>query len=210
MGPGVPKRTLGLTPTGKRKVMTKGRIDRRVARTRTMLQKAHLALILERGYDAVTVENICEAANVGRSTFYAHFSGKDDLKLSGLEELRHDLSAHRNETAAGPADSARPRFGFTLPMFEHAREHIDLYRALAGGRGGAMALASIRQILADQFRTELAVEPTNGPPREFAVQFLVGAYIAVMTWWLDGGAKASPQEMDALFRRMAGVQASLQ
>ena len=43
-------------------------IDRRVARTRAMLQKAHLSLILEKGYEAITVDDICEAANVGRST----------------------------------------------------------------------------------------------------------------------------------------------
>jgi AcrR family transcriptional regulator len=184
--------------------MAKGRIDRRVARTRTMLQRAHLSLILERGYDAVTVEEICEAADVGRSTFYAHFSGKDDLKLSGLEELRRELSAQRSDPGAASNGDTR-RFSFTLPMFEHAREHIDLYRALAGGRGGAMALGAIRQILADLFRAELpsAGVETDGAPREFAVQYLVGAYIAVMTWWLDGGAKATPQQMDSHFRRMA-------
>jgi AcrR family transcriptional regulator len=184
--------------------MAKGRIDRRVARTRAMLQKAHLALILERGYDAVTVEDICEAANVGRSTFYAHYAGKDDLKLSGLEELRRELSAHDSEAELEANDGAGRRFGFTLAMFEHARDHIDLYRALAGGRGGAMALGVIRQILADRFRAELANgQQPSGAPREFAVQFLVGAYVAVMTWWLDGGALAPPHEMDALFRRMA-------
>jgi AcrR family transcriptional regulator len=182
--------------------MASGRIDRRVARTRAMLQKAHLSLILERGYDAVTVDDICEAADVGRSTFYGHYSGKDDLKLRGLDELRRELSAHRAEPANG-SDGPCSRFGFTLPMFEHARERIDLYRALAGGRGGAMALDAIRQIIADLFRADLAAREPDSPSREFAVQYLVGTYVAVMTWWLDNGAKATPQEMDALFRRMA-------
>jgi AcrR family transcriptional regulator len=192
--------------------MTKGRIDRRVARTRAMLQKAHLSLILERGYDAVTVEDICEAANVGRSTFYAHYSGKDDLKLSGLEELRRELSAHGAETMGPGAQHRDRRFGFTLPMFEHARQHIDLYRALAGGRGGAVALGAIRHILAERFRADLKSAPAGpeGVSREFAVQYLVGAYVAVLTWWLDGGANSSPEDMDALFRRMAlaGIDAS--
>lgn len=138
--------------------MTAGRIDRRVARTRATLQRAHLKLILERGYDAVTVEDMCEAANVGRSTFYAHYSGKDDLKLSGLEELRRELMAHGAHAGAHSHDDTGRRFGFTLPMFEHAREHIDLYRTLAGGRGGAMALGAICQILADLFRSELPAD----------------------------------------------------
>jgi hypothetical protein len=40
-------------------------------------------------------------------------------------------------------------------------------------------------------------------PREFVVQFIVGAYMSVLTWWLDGGTKLSPQQMDAMFRRLA-------
>lgn len=180
-----------------------GRIDRRVARTRGMLQRAHLSLILERGYDAVTVEDICKAANVGRSTFYAHYSSKDDLKRNGLDELRRELMQHHLQTGA-TNDGAR-RFGFSLPMFEHARDHIDLYRALAGGRGGAVALNAIRQILSDLIRTDLAAAGDEPSParREFSVQYLVGAYTAVLTWWLDNGAKTPPHEMDAHFRRLA-------
>jgi AcrR family transcriptional regulator len=183
----------------------KGTIDRRVARTRALLQKAHLSLILEKGYEAMTVEDICEAANVGRSTFYAHYSSKEDLKRSGLEHLRRELMAHRAAAPPTADDRSGMRLDFSLPMFEHAREHLDLYRALVGSRGGSIAISTIRQILADLVRADLAgaeVWPQE-LPREFAVQFLVGAYMAVLTWWLDSGAKSPPRDMDGLFRRMA-------
>ena len=75
-------------PDHERRVAAKKPIDRRVARTRGMLHEALLSLIIEKGYEAVSVEDICERANVGRSTFYAHFTGKDDLKRSGLGHLR--------------------------------------------------------------------------------------------------------------------------
>jgi hypothetical protein len=88
---------------------------------------------------------------------------------------------------------------FSQPMFEHAREHLDLYRALAGGRGGGLAMDEIRQILSDIVRAEF---PAN-PQREFLVRYLVGAYLAVLTWWLDSGAKLPSAEMDAMFRRLA-------
>jgi Transcriptional regulator C-terminal region len=94
-------------------------------------------------------------------------------------------------------------------MFEHARDHINLYRALVGGRGGAVALGSIRQILSDLVRNELAstadVKSGDMIPRELVVQYFVGAYMAVLTWWLDGGAKLPPQRMDATFRRLANL-----
>jgi len=75
------------------------------------------------------------------------------------------------------------------------------------GRGGAVALGTIRQILSDLVRNELAAtvdkKSADVLPREFAVQYVVGAFMAVMTWWLDGGAKLPPRRIDAMFRRLA-------
>ena len=92
-------------------------------------------------------------------------------------------------------------------MFEHARDHLGLYRALVGGRGGTVALGTIRKILSDLVRDELAATVDKNSaaaiPREVVVQYVVGAYMAVLTWWLDGGAKLPPERIDAMFRRLA-------
>jgi AcrR family transcriptional regulator len=183
--------------------MAKTPIDRRVARTKAMLQKAHISLILEKGYEAITVEDICEAANVGRSTFYAHYASKDDLRRSGLEHLRKLLVDRQKDALAKPGHTRDRSLGFSLAMFEHARDHLDLYRALVGGRGGTIALGTIRRILSDLVRNELAAKSADAVPRELVVQYVVGAFMAVMTWWLDGGAKLPPQRIDAMFRRLA-------
>jgi AcrR family transcriptional regulator len=189
--------------------MAKSSIDRRVARTRAMLQQAHVSLILEKGYEATTIEDICEKANVGRSTFYTHYTSKDDLRRSGLEHLRAQLAERQKEALSTPGDIKDRSLGFSLAMFEHARDHINLYRALVGGRGGTVALGSIRQILSDLVRNELAstADTKSGDviPREVVVQYVVGAYMAVLTWWLDGGAKVPPERMDAIFRRLANL-----
>src|SRR3954469_23951916 len=65
--------------------------DRRVRRTRRLLREALLALVLEKGYEAVTVQDVLDRADVGRATFYAHFRDKDDLLISGADELRESL-----------------------------------------------------------------------------------------------------------------------
>ena len=191
--------------------MTKAKkiaMDRRVARTRETLQRTLISLILKKGYEAITIKDICDAANVGRSTFYAHYTGKDDLKRSGLDNhLRSPLVDRQRDAMARVGDSRARSLGFSLAMFEHARDHIDLYRALVGGRGGTVVLGSIRKILSDLVRDDIAAtagkNSTDVIPREVVVQYVVGAYMAVLTWWLDGGAKLPPQRIDAMFRRLA-------
>jgi len=127
------------------------------------------------------------------------------LRRSGLEHLRRLLVERQKQALAGAGDIRERSLGFSLTMFEHARDHLDLYRALVGGRGGAIALGTIRQILSDLVRNELTatVNKKDVIPRELVVQYVVGAFMAVMTWWLDGGAKLPPQRIDAMFRHLA-------
>jgi AcrR family transcriptional regulator len=185
--------------------MKKTGVDRRIARTRAGLQHALIALILRKGYDAITVADICAEANVGRSTFYLHFASKEALKLSGLEHLREELAARQEEALASA--TGKVGLGFSLGLFEHARDHIDLYRALIGGSGEEIALDGLKRILADLVRRELAPEIGSGTteeiPPEFVVQYAVGAYMSVLTWWLDRGAQPSAQRMDEMVRHLA-------
>lgn len=189
--------------------MNKSTIDSRVSRTRSLLQNALLSLTSEKSYDGITVDDICATANVGRSTFYAHYTSKDDLKRKGIDGHLRDLFVGRQKEAvlAHRCVPSGRRFGFSLAMFEHARDHRAHYRALAGGRGSSVALAAIRQVIADLVREEFAstgpVTSAHAPTREFSVQFVVGAYMSVLLWWLDGGAKLSPEQVDAMFRHLA-------
>ena len=185
--------------------MSKGAVDRRIARTRAGLQHALIALILEKSYEAITVDEICARANVGRSTFYLHYASKDALKRSGLEHLRRELAARQQRVLAD--GGAVDVLCFSLALFEHARDHIDLYRALVGGRGGTIAVTEIREILADFIRSEInagtAGRIGQAVPAELMVRYLVGAYISVLTWWLDRGAEPPPRAMDEMFRQLA-------
>ncbi len=186
---------------------TKDPIDRRISRTRMMLQHALNSLILKKDYEAITVQDICDAANVGRSTFYAHYTSKDDLKRKGFEKLHKELVDRQKEVLATAAHDKHRSLGFSLGMFEHARDHLENYRALVGGRGGDISLGTIRKILSNLVSDELAnagaKKSADVIPRELVVQYIVGAYMAVLIWWLDGGAKLPPNRIDAMFRRLA-------
>ena len=165
-------------------------IDRRVARTRATLHHALLRLIVERGYDAISVQDICEAADVGRSTFYAHYTGKDDLKRSGLDHLKVALKGHAHAQGVG--------LGFTRTLFDHGQGFVGHYRALKGGLGAAVSLEALQTVLFELVAEALPPDGTQFE-RDLRVRFVAGALISVLTWWLDNGAVESPEAVNGLF-----------
>jgi AcrR family transcriptional regulator len=177
-------------------------IDRRVMRTREALHQTLMSLILEKNYEEVTVADICDTANVGRSTFYSHFTGKDDLRRHGIDHVRKSIV---EEVSAADGNLHDRPFAFSLILFEHARDHLDRYRSLVDRDGGRVVLATFRRTLSDLVREEFAAtakQPADAIPRELVVRYVVGAFMEVLAWWLDGGAKLPPEEIDAMFRSL--------
>lgn len=183
-----------------------GLTDRRARRTRQTLHETLMRLTVERGYDGLSVADIAAAADVGRSTFYAHFTDKDDLLRSAAGSLRNALI--QEHAAAGLDGNTGPDrvLGFSHFMTAHMAEQRILFRALMRGRAGPILLDLIRHALCDIVRAELApgVKSGNAPlDDELSVQFLVGAYISVLTWWLDRATNEPPEVIEAGFRQMA-------
>jgi AcrR family transcriptional regulator len=179
--------------------------DRRVERTRKLLQDALIAMMIEKGYDATTVQDIIDRANVGRATFYAHFADKQTLLSSRLEDLRGFLSQRQRQAPGSLA--------FSLAMLEHARAHLPVWVAIVGRKAGTLVLQRIQAIMADLVEADIRALVFKRTPAEraLAVQYIAGAFMAVLTWWLDRGAKVGPEEVDAIFRRlvMQGLEGDL-
>ncbi|HET9516506.1 MAG TPA: TetR/AcrR family transcriptional regulator [Actinoplanes sp.] len=172
--------------------------DRRVRRTRAAIQAALLQLMRAKGYDAVTVTDIIETADVGRSTFYAHFTDKQDVLEDSLHGLGMFLRAQRD---ASPGRL----FGFSLAMFEHVREEQELVRAMLGRRGGAAVHDQVNRLLTElvtEDLTALGADRRSPVPLDLTVAAVVAAYLALLGHWVDGAEPRSAVEMDAAFRRL--------
>ena len=187
--------------------MTNKGIDRRAARTRSALHQALISLILRKGYEATTIQDIIDEADVGRSTFYAHYTGKDDLLHRGFERLRAELAEARRSAAAEAGPLA-----FSSIMFDHAWGYKDVYRALVGGRGGMLVMDDIRDVLSDFVREELSGAWQDGAvSRDLAVQFVVSTFLTVLTSLLAQRSKLTPSAANVVFRRLVldGVGSSI-
>jgi AcrR family transcriptional regulator len=181
-------------------------VDRRVQRTRNILHEALISLMIEKGYEAITVQDIIDRANVGRSTFYAHYVGKQDLLMSGLKNLSRHLLEHQRAALASKESFPEKGFGFSLALFEHVHSHRNVYHAIVGRQSGTVVMSELRAMLADLVRNDLKTlspnERSSDLPRNAVIQFVVGALMSVITWWLDERSKLSPAEANEIFRRL--------
>ena len=180
--------------------MATGSIDRRVARTRRLLQDALFELTAENGYAAVTVEDICGRADVGRSTFYTHYPDKASLRKAAIEEhldAMRDVGDPRN-----PKPSAGG-FAFSGPAFAHADATRTMHRAMMGGKQHEIP-EEVRDWIGRQVRSELTcMAGKDAINLDVAARFVVGAFLEVMHWWLDEGTPLSPADVDHLFQSLA-------
>jgi len=171
--------------------------DRRVQRTRRALGDALLELILERGYEAITVQHVIDRADVGRSTFYTHFRDKDDLLASGFQDLRQMLDGQRSAPAR-----VRP-LAFARGVIDHAYEEQRLFRAIVGRHSGRPVEKLFRGMVVDLVRADLAAVAPGAPNLEATVQFVAGGFMALLVWWLEAPTPLEPAVVDALFHRLA-------
>jgi len=155
-----------------------------VRKTRRQLREALVSLILERGWDSVSVMDVCAKADVGRSTFYLHYADKEDLLVSGIDEL-HEALAGVNAKAAGT-------FGFLQPLFEHARDNRRLMQALAGRKSGQTVQRMFRDGAIQLVDTELVALGLGGEVRHHTARYLGGALGELLMSWLE-----APRGMDA-------------
>ncbi len=202
MKPNVQKRAKGSGQSDKVAVAE----DRRVQRTRQALHRALISLVLERGYEAVTIKDVVTRANVGRSTFYAHYPSKEDLLTAEIEGLRATLAAEQRAALARQGGVSTRSLGFSRALFEHAQDYRDVYRVLVGERGASIIIARMRALFAELVRdelTQLVPRPAQGDiPRSALVQFIVGSLMSILTWWLEGASDLKPVQADAIFRRL--------
>ena len=181
--------------------------DRRVQRTRKTLHEALIAIALETPYDSITVQQIIDRANVGRSTFYTHFQDKDELLISGVHGLQATLTAAKEE-AKSPANPAENIIAFSRAMFEHADQYRKVYRALVTTQVWPHVRQRIQNVLAELVRRgctterQLRRQSKSDVPMELFVHYVASTLMTVVTWWVDRKSALSPAEIDAVFRSL--------
>lgn len=180
--------------------VTQAGTDRRVLRTRRLLSEALVELMQEKRYERITVQNIVDRANVGRSTFYAHYKDKDDLLLSDFEQVLDMLNQHvsLDDVEGVPV---------SVELFRHIQGHHHLYRALLWGRGIELLFEQGQVSLANRIEQHLMDALPEGAdpavPVPVVAASLAGTLLTLVRWWLENDMPHPPAAMDRMYRQLA-------
>jgi AcrR family transcriptional regulator len=183
--------------------------DRRTQRTREALIHALLDLIQEQHYDQISVQEIVDHANVGRSTFYAHYENKDDLLNSGFEHLLESLVQWIKLD-----DEGQLTFDTSM-LFRHAHGHYEIYRTLIWGTGFKLLIedghAALSEKIEARLRIILPTQKVESLPLPVLSYAIAGTLLALLKWWLDNKMPYPPEKMDEVFQQlmMPGIRGTL-
>lgn len=184
----------------------KDKKDRRSLRTRHLLSAAFVQLLKEKGYSAITVNDIIQRANVGRSTFYSHYRDKDDLFVGELDRVIEVLSQRV------PVREELPFFP-SLELFRHVGEEYELYKALVWTPGIDLLIKHLQASLSQRIEQGLQNSGKNFEiPSPILASFIAGSFLTLLKWWLENKMIYSSEEMDTIFRSLtlAGIEKSEQ
>jgi len=192
--------------------------DRRSQRTRQALRRALLELIKEKGFEALSVEEITERANLGRATFYLHYEDKEDLLLEEFREIASNRvqvlseipisiwKANQDQLDLGAGKA--PIMPLLL-VFEHAAQNADLYRILLRAQSSQRIADQIREIIVQSIhaiiQTRQQTEPPEAPmevPVELLAAYFSGALMSTLNWWLEQERPTPPEEMARMFQHL--------
>lgn len=185
--------------------------DRRITRSKRALRGALIALIEERGLDAITVNDLCERADLNRGTFYNHFHDKENLLTALENEVLAEvalLQARMQSVTLGDMLAFRVA-GRPVPvlvdLFEYLRGESDFLRAVLGSGGDVRFGPRLREAVCENLVQNILHEKYRTNPTPFVcyyVAFYASAYLGIIARWVENGCPETPEEMARIAMRL--------
>ena len=184
--------------------VTGGSLEAHRREARARVYDAFARLMYERGYDAISIQDITDRAGLRRATFYLHYRDKDELLLGLLRDTLDELMQQMAQQAP-PSYTAETQRAEDELIFRHVQAHANLYRAILSGQGAAEITRGIRDFVAGRIREHCArsyAAPDLTMPLEVVANYLAAVKLNMVIWWLDRGLPYPPEQMAAMCARL--------
>ena len=178
--------------------------DRRTRRTRQLLRGAFVALLKEKRYEDVSVQDIIERADVARSTFYVHYVDKEDLLVGRLGVFASNLGVHADGLKHEENDGRS--LLTTLGWFRHIQAQGDLLKIIAKDPAMDLAMKTLHGILLEDMQTRIQSHlPENenaSIPLSLVIDYLASSLMTLLKWWVKNDMSYPPKRMDEIFQQL--------
>ncbi|MFL5745117.1 MAG: TetR/AcrR family transcriptional regulator [Niastella sp.] len=168
--------------------------DRRIQKTKQLLADSLSQLMREKEYDAITIQDIVDKANVGRSTFYAHYESKEKLLLNNINFQRELIHFSGN-------DPQHP-MGINLPYrFNHLAEYGSIVKAIHGTPIGYQIAEHFTAIMVSRIVRYFKRKPLPAGMERQLLQYkaeaVAGGIVRMVFCWVMDGTPVPASKMIA-------------
>jgi len=176
-------------------------MDRRKAKTVKAIKQAFSRLISEKRYSEITVQDIIDEADIGRSTFYEHFKTKDEILVSLCSDIfKHVFSYELTPEKYHNFSNTNDYKHIVEHTLHHFGEDKATLKGILGSEGKDVFMRDIRQHLNELIRNYLlTVYPCDKFPEDLLINHLITSLIEITIWWLDRDCKETPEEIAAYY-----------
>jgi len=177
-------------------------MDRRQRKTREAIFNAFNELLAQKSFSNITIQNIIDKADIGRSTFYSHFETKDDLLKEMCTSLfEHVFSGIPNSNIKCDHDFSTTTNSKTIitHLIYHLNENRKNILGILTCDNGDMFLQFFRHYLNDLLPKYIDIKPQKNIPEDFIINHISGSFVNMVQWWLKNGLKESPEELTNYF-----------
>lgn len=176
-------------------------MDRRQLKTRKAIFKAFRNLLEKKRYDRITVQEIIDEADVGRSTFYSHFETKDLLLNAMCEDMFYHIFEKDPCPYVGKDHNLEGELSHTL---WHIRENKTDLSGILLSDSGELFMQYFKEHLYAMFEHHIGSFNTN-VPKDFLLNHLVGSFAETVKWWLKEDTKTDPDTTAKYFVKLTKI-----
>lgn len=182
--------------------MIKNDTDRRIGKTRRVLQDALFSLMQEKHYNKITIQEIIDRADVGRSTFYSHFETKDDLLFGCIEHLLESLNQYVVNYLG--MEEETPRLLPVIELFDHIKENSRILKGLMKAESSDLFFDKVQTFwsksIIEYLQTKLPGNVQPKIPLIIIANHITNTLINLLKWWVNNKMPYSSVEMDQYFQ----------
>ncbi|MEL6572531.1 MAG: TetR/AcrR family transcriptional regulator [Pseudomonadota bacterium] len=167
-------------------------MDRRVAKTQKAMIQALGECLTKYRWEDVSVQLLCDTADISRSTFYAHFEGKQDLLAIAMKEMANRLVADSPEKRSLKLNG---KLSILPALLRHMRDHLFLFETTNASMAGRALAHHFETMVGQIIQAEITASPFSSAVSEQRVRFLVGGLFALLDHWRENQCRNADHEI---------------